>query len=185
MALTAFIWYPIQIGNEKPPMTKKNANLSVEPDTQVIMDSIRRIVRSLRHASKTAEKELNLSTAQLFVLQKISESGKPLSINELALKTLTHQSSVSVVVNKLVKKKLVKRVTSKVDARVVEICLNDSGKKLLLGTPPLIQERLVSAVSTMTLSQRRGLRIGLESLLKQAGIQDEEASLFFEEGKQL
>ena len=85
----------------------------VQSDAQFIMDSIRKIVKSLRETSKLAEKIAGISAAQLFVLQKIAESKVPLRINDLAAKTLTHQSSVSVVITKLVEKKWVERITSK------------------------------------------------------------------------
>src|SRR5690242_2450699 len=98
---------------------KKSLNPTVKADTQSILDAIRKIVKSLREASKSTEKRMGLSAAQLFVLQKIAESDKPLSINELAERTLTHQSSVSVVVTKLVNHKLVERLPSKLDARAV------------------------------------------------------------------
>src|SRR5665213_199086 len=70
-----------------------------------ILDSIRRIVRLLRVSSREAEREVGLSGAQLFVLRTLSEH-KFLSVNELAERTHTHQSSVSVVVQVLVDKGL-------------------------------------------------------------------------------
>src|SRR4051812_6915818 len=69
-------------------------------DARSVLDSIRRIVRALRVSSRRAELNVGLSGAQLFVLQKLAEGGR-LSVNELAAKTLTHQSSVSVVVQRL------------------------------------------------------------------------------------
>src|SRR5438105_26745 len=80
-------------------------------ETRSILDSIRRIVRALRLADRAAEKRLGLSGAQLFVLHKLAV-GPALSLNELADRTLTHQSSVSVVVQRLVKRKLAARARS-------------------------------------------------------------------------
>ncbi len=62
-----------------------------------MLDAIRRIVQALRESSRAAEKRVGLSGAQLFVLQTLGES-PGLSLNELAERTRTHQSSVSVVV---------------------------------------------------------------------------------------
>ncbi len=150
-------------------------------EAQAIFDSIRRIVQALRHFSKCSEKELGVSSAQLFVLQKISESQSPLSINDLAEATLTHQSSVSVVVSKLVHRKLVERVQSKVDSRAVELKLSKQGLALLEKTPPSIQERLVDAIVRMDNEGRQSLVQGLHTLIQNAGLEKEEASLFFED----
>ena len=156
----------------------------VQAETQSILDGIRRIVRSLREASKVAEKEIGLSAAQLFVLQKIADSDEPLCINDLARKPLTHQSSVSVVVSKLVKRKLVERVSSPLDARAAEVRLSRTGQALLRGSPPLIQERLVDGVSKLSPAERLGLVTGLKALIAKAGLQDQEASLFFEDERE-
>jgi DNA-binding MarR family transcriptional regulator len=68
---------------------------------QRVLDSIRQIVRLLREGSRDSEERVGLSAAQLFVLQKL-DPDEPLSLNELSARTLTHQSSVSVVVSRLV-----------------------------------------------------------------------------------
>src|SRR4051812_50017021 len=65
-------------------------------DTQSIMDGVRRVVRALREDSRSTEETLGLSSAQLFVLQRLRDGG-PGSVGELAERTLTHQSSVSAV----------------------------------------------------------------------------------------
>ncbi|HWB54702.1 MAG TPA: helix-turn-helix domain-containing protein, partial [Tepidisphaeraceae bacterium] len=75
---------------------------------QQILDEIRRLVRFLRVSARAAEKYLGISGAQLFILQTLDQSDGPLSVNELAERTRTHQSSVSVVVQKLVNQKLVR-----------------------------------------------------------------------------
>ena len=65
------------------------------------MNAIRSIVRALRVSSRMIESKMGMSGAQLFVLQQLAE--KPAhSLNELAERTATHQSSVSVVVRRLV-----------------------------------------------------------------------------------
>jgi DNA-binding MarR family transcriptional regulator len=152
-----------------------------DSDTQSILDAFRRIVRSLREAGKFAEKKTGLSSAQFFVLQKISESEYPLRVNDIAAKTLTHQSSVSVVVTKLVEKELVERLPSEKDARAVEVRLTKRGKQQLQTKLPVVQEQIIEGISRLTFDERNGLLIGLEALVKTLGLQDDEPSLFFEE----
>jgi DNA-binding MarR family transcriptional regulator len=68
-----------------------------------VLDSLRRIVQVLRESSRRAERQLGISGAQLFVLEKLAEAPSQ-SLNELAERTHTHQSSVSTVVARLVKR---------------------------------------------------------------------------------
>ena len=152
-------------------------------DAQSILDDFRIIVKSLREASKDSEKKVGISTAQLFVLQKISESPSPLSINDLATRTLTHQSSVSVVVKKLLKARLVERGVSKNDARITEVHLSAKGQTLLKKSPPLIQQRLIDGIEKLPATNRKNLKDGLKMLIEKAGLQENEPSLFFEESR--
>src|SRR5690242_7260670 len=80
-------------------------------DVRSILDSIRRIVRTIRVASRASEKQLGLTGAQLFVLHHLAET-PAMSMNDLAERTRTHQSSVSVVVQRLVDRGLVVRERS-------------------------------------------------------------------------
>ena len=98
-----------------------------DPATRTVLDSIRRIVRALRESSRETERSIGLGAAQLFVLQRLA-GAPPLSINELADRTLTHQSSVSVVVSRLVEGGLVARTRAATDGRRVEITLTAAGR---------------------------------------------------------
>src|SRR5260221_12214021 len=95
------------------------ANIS-SAATRLVLDAIRRIVQALRESSRAAEKRAGLSGAQLFVLQTLGES-PGLSLNELAERTRTHQSSVSAVVAKRARQRLVERGTASDDGRRAEI----------------------------------------------------------------
>ncbi len=153
----------------------------VRADAQTILDSIRRLVQTIRHSSKECEKRLGVSSAQLFILQKIADSHQALSVNDLAKRTRTHQSSVSVVVSKLVRRKLIQRSRSKMDSRAVELKLSHRGLTLLQNSPDLIQERLTKAVAKMQDRDRKNLIRGLNVFIQKAGLDKEKPSLFFED----
>src|SRR4051794_24798768 len=99
-------------------------------DATSILDDLRRVVRKLRESSREAEQRLGVSGAQLFVLRTLS-GGERLSVNELATRTRTHQSTVSGVVSRLVESGLVKRESSPRDARRVELSVTPRGISLL------------------------------------------------------
>ncbi|OJT17099.1 MarR family transcriptional regulator [Archangium sp. Cb G35] len=144
------------------------------------MDAIRRIVRMLRVSARASEGLVGISGAQLFVLQQLAEAG-PCSINELAERTLTHQSSVSVVVSRLIERELVSRRPSEQDGRRVEVSLTPGGRELLRTAPPMAQVHLISGLRRMEPAQRAALAGGLTALVRELGLDAEAAPFFFED----
>jgi len=148
--------------------------------TTVILDSIRRIVRMLRVASRAAEKDLGLSAAQLFVLHSLAK-GPAASLNEVAERTRTHQSSVSVVVQRLVERGLVARDIDPGDARRRGLSLTPAAWPLLRDSPDAPSERLIAAMERMPTTTRKRLAADLARLVHELGADDEPASMLFEE----
>src|ERR1019366_10714223 len=89
--------------------------------------------------------QLARSRAQLFVLQALA-GGRATSLNELAERTHTDQSSVSVVVRRLADRKLVARKASRLDARRVELTLTPAGRRMLARCPEPTPARLLAAI---------------------------------------
>jgi len=148
-------------------------------DVKVVLDGIRRIVQALRASSRAAEKKVGLSGAQLFVLLKLSGE-EALSINELAARTLTHQSSVSVVVARLVEQGLVARRRSAVDGRRVELTLTRRGRAVLAKAPQAAQDRLIESIESLPSADRRALARNLDRLSR-ALLVDEAPTMLFED----
>src|SRR5690348_9213882 len=98
------------------------------------MNAVRSIVRALRINTRAIELKMGISLAQLFVLQQLAERPAH-SLNELADRTATHQSSVSVVVRRLVERGYVNRTASSEDKRRIEIEVTPQGRALLAGAP--------------------------------------------------
>jgi DNA-binding MarR family transcriptional regulator len=147
----------------------KTARSRPPSETQQIMDAIRRLVHGLRVYSRATEKQFGLSLAQLFVLQKLSDVDA-LSLNDLAARTVTHQSSVSVVVTRLVNAGLVQRTRSPVDGRSRDIALTAKGRAVLRKAPPATQERMIAAISALAPAERRRLAGALEAVVKRSGL---------------
>jgi len=144
------------------------------------MNALRRIVRDLRLGTREAERTAGVSGAQLFVLQALNERPAA-SLSDLTERTLTDQSSVSVVVRRLTDRKLVACRVSKVDARRVELSLTARGRRLLRECPEPTQARLVAALDRLTPAELAGLTRGLEALVRQTGITDQAPRMFFDE----
>src|SRR6476469_5613584 len=133
------------------------------------MDAIRAGVRALRINTRSIELEIGISLAQLFVLQQVAQRPAT-SLNDLAERTATHQSSVSVVVRRLVDRGLVTRRSDATDKRRVQIELTPAGEKLLEGAPETIQTRLMLALEQFSSSERKQLAALLGKWLDAAGI---------------
>ena len=151
-------------------------------DIRDVLDSFRRIVRLIRLSSREAEREVGLSGAQLFVLQKLAET-KVLSVNDLAERTHTHQSSVSVVAQTLVDKGLIARARAADDARRLELTLTSAAKALLRKAPGAAQDRLIEAIERLPAATRKQLAGGLAKLVEEAGLSDVDAPMLMEESQ--
>src|SRR5215813_6777768 len=116
--------------------------------------ALRRLVRALRLADRAAESRLGLSAAQLFVLERLAE-GPVGSMAELARRTLTDASSVSVVVQRLAERGLVVRATSHDDARRTTLRLSSAGKRLLASAPRSPQADLLDALAQLSVRERK------------------------------
>jgi DNA-binding MarR family transcriptional regulator len=145
-----------------------------------VMNALRRIVRDLRLGTRSAERTAGVSGAQLFVLQALDEQPAA-SLNDLAERTLTDQSSVSVVVHRLTARKLVASRVSRVDARRVELSLTAAGRRLLARCPEPTQARLVAALERLSPTKLAGLTQGLDALVQQMGITGAAPRMFFDE----
>ena len=145
-----------------------------------VLDDFRRIVQVLRSSSRAAEQCVGLSGAQLFVLKALSAE-HPLSMNELAARTRTHQSTVSVVVKRLVASKLVRTAVSNVDARRVALSPTAAGLARLKRAPLAAQEQLVAGLERMPLADRRALARCMRHLVQEMQLDEHPATMFFEE----
>lgn len=144
------------------------------------MNAIRSVVRALRLNTRSIEAKLGISLAQLFVLQQLAD--KPAdSLNELAERTATHQSSVSVVVRRLVERGFVTRVAASADRRRVQIALTPAGEELLRDAPPTVQNDLMQGMARMTPEQRSRLADLLETWVLAAGIDLAAPPMIFED----
>ena len=141
------------------------AHTSDEAAAREVLDSLRRIVQALRESSRRAEQELGISGAQLFVLDALAMA-PALSLNELAQRTRTHQSSVSTVVARLVKRGFIRRTRGD-DARRVTLTLSPEGRRLAIRAPDLAQNRLVRGIDKLAPAARRTLAASLSALAQE------------------
>jgi DNA-binding MarR family transcriptional regulator len=144
------------------------------------MDSLRRIVRGLRLTARDAERSAGISGAQLFVLQALAQE-RASSLNDLADRTLTDQSSVSVVVKRLTDRKLVSRKAATDDARRIELSLTAAGRRLLARCPEPTQAHLVRALRRLEATELNGLTAGVVALVREMDLEDAAPRMLFDD----
>jgi DNA-binding MarR family transcriptional regulator len=113
-----------------------------------VLDALRGINQTLRRFERLAEQRLGISGAQLLVLQELA-SAPAQSLGELAERTFTHHSSVSVVVSRLAEAGLVVREPSPEDTRRAVIQLTARGRQLVRRAPVAPQAELILKVSRL------------------------------------
>ncbi|MEO8575664.1 MAG: MarR family transcriptional regulator [Gemmatimonadales bacterium] len=132
-------------------------------DMTTVVDAIRSIIQTVRKSGRETEQKLGISSAQLYVLAELRDRPAS-SINELADRTYTHQSSVSTIVGRLVENRLVTRNASSRDGRRLSIALTPAGRATVRKSPDPVQTRLMSALRTMSRGELKDLAGSLSIL---------------------
>ena len=133
-------------------------------DVGVILDALRSIVRELRLASREAEQRVGVHGAQLHALRQLAES-PTMSLTELAERTHTDISSVSVVVSRLVDSGLVTRKSADDDRRRLSLALTARGKALIRRAPETGTTRILTAAGHLSDREVHALATGLSKLV--------------------
>jgi len=155
--------------------------LRERPDDQLtrVVNSLRRIIQAIRLSSSSVHDALGITGAQLFVLQQLAERPGA-SLRQLAERTLTDQSSVSVVVSRLVEAGHVARRVAAADARRTELTLTETGRALLRRAPRPAQSRLVTSLRGVPVAQLRVTARVLERTARALSPARAPAPMFFE-----
>jgi DNA-binding MarR family transcriptional regulator len=150
-------------------------------DVRATLDAIRRLVQGIRLPSRRTGTAAGLTAAELFVLHALRER-EAQSLNELAARTYTDQSTASPVVERLRRRGFVRRERSMEDARRVVIALTAAGRSAIERAPEAPQSAMIAALARLPARDRRALARGLTRLVAEMGLADEAATMLFEDG---
>jgi DNA-binding MarR family transcriptional regulator len=132
-------------------------------------------------SDRQAQTDLGISGAQLFVLTELGKTPAQ-SLNDLAARTRTDQSSVSVVVTRLVEAGLVTRDRDERDARRLVLHLTKAGRAMLQKAPAVAQLRLLNVFDQMPEADRKQFAETFEWIVNSVGAEDGPAPMLFEDG---
>ena len=138
-------------------------------ETNIVL-LLRQIVRAIELDSKKLSTQFNTTPAQLLALRGLLKADSR-TLAGLAEEVGLSSSTMVGVVDRLEKKGLLVRNRAVIDRRAVNIIITDAGKNYLKNSPKLLQDRLVSRLSTIDDSQKTVI---LESLEKVSMILDAE-----------
>jgi DNA-binding MarR family transcriptional regulator len=155
-------------------MTAKRQQLRAQT-----LDGIRTMVGALTRSARSVERRTGVTTAQLFVLRQLAERDG-LSLGEIAERTLTRQSTVSVVVARLEKQGLLRRDRADDDRRRLQLSLTAAGRRVLARAPVPTTGRLLLALDGLTEDQLRSLSTGLDALITALNVESRAAGMLFE-----
>ncbi|MBW1699510.1 MAG: MarR family transcriptional regulator [Deltaproteobacteria bacterium] len=113
-----------------------------------ILVSIRRIMQAVDLHSRYLLRNYGLTGPQLYILQELTNQGE-MSIGELAKAICLGQATVTGILTRLEKQKLITRRRCKQDKRRVLVKTTKLCKRLLQSAPPPIQETFIQQFSTL------------------------------------
>jgi MarR family transcriptional regulator, lower aerobic nicotinate degradation pathway regulator len=142
--------------------------------------AIRSLVGAMSRSARAIEWRTGFTNAQLFLLRQLS-AVESLSVNELAERAATNQSTVSSVLGRIVRAGLVSHERAPDDGRRVVLSLTPKGRRLLRRAPTPPTEALVDALKLLSDRDARALNTGLTALLAALGVAMEDAPMLFED----
>jgi len=165
----------------RPPARRRAPRPAASPGPHavIVLNSLRRVVRAFRAWAQAVEETLAISGAQHFVLEQLAHAPAA-SLNDLAARTHTHKSSVSVVVARLVERGFVRRTASPADRRLVALSLTAAGRRALSRVPFSAQSRLVAALERLPPRHLAAFATDFERFTRELGIHEMEPTLMFE-----
>jgi DNA-binding MarR family transcriptional regulator/ribosomal protein S18 acetylase RimI-like enzyme len=128
-----------------------------------VLVALRRIVRSIDLHSKKLIQSHNLTIPQVVLLREIQRRER-LSLGDLARSASISNATVTGIIDRLETKKLVKRVRSENDRRLVLVEILPDGVKLLETMPPLLQENFVQKLKGLEKWEQTQILSSLEKV---------------------
>lgn len=137
-----------------------------------VLKKFRIIYGSVRQHFREIEQTYGVTGSQLWIMQEISAT-TGIGISELAENLAIHQSTCSLLVDKLVVRKLVIKERSKQDQRRVGLRLTVEAVKLLKKAPGPAEGILPEALRALSAGIIKSLDSSLAKVIEQLEIKDE------------
>lgn len=142
-----------------------------------ILIKLRKIIRSINLESKRIEKEYSISIPQLLTLQFLSsQKNYQSSARELKSYLKLNPSTISGIISRLEKKRLIAKLPKFDDKRISHIALTDSGMNLLKNAPTTLFEQLSMELQDLDEQKLEELNNSIDFLVRAMNAEDIEAA---------
>jgi len=148
------------------------------PDATLIVQGLRRIVKALHSFSQDVYRQYGLTGPQLWALKTLQREGR-LSAGQLARALAVHQSSLSILIDRLEKRGLVSRVRARGDGRFVLIEMTKRGLALAAMAPEPAQGRLLHGLQAMSRAEVSQIRRAVDRMVQVMEAEGTAARFFF------
>ncbi|HXX33541.1 MAG TPA: MarR family transcriptional regulator [Thermodesulfobacteriota bacterium] len=146
-----------------------------------IMQSLRRIFKSIQDYSQEVSNKFGITGPQLWVL-KIISGNENLSLGELSKRMYLHPSSITGLVDRLEKKGYMLRDRGQEDRRVIKVQLTSEGKKLVRKAPNPIQGKMIYGLRKLRKGKLNLLYHSIQELVEIMEAQSLKVTFFFDQG---
>ncbi len=142
-----------------------------------VVQAIRRIIRRVSSHSRLMAQETGLTLPQLLCMRAIHESeADEVTLARVADAVHLSRSTVSGVIERLVKAGYVTRVRSEVDRRRVHLALTPDGQARLEAVPAPLQDRFLSRLADLPESEQEALLASLHRIVELMDAEDLDAA---------
>lgn len=150
---------------------KRSATERRHEQAIAVLQQFRFIFKSAKKHFQWVEQETGISGSQLWALAQIA-SAPGLRVTELARALAIHQSTASNLVDKLVRRKLIRRERRREDQRVVQLFLTPRGKDIVAMAPKPYEGVLPDALMRLPQGDLGKLDGLLKSLARRMRVRD-------------
>ena len=130
-----------------------------------VLKKFRQVFRAAKLHFSAVEKRAGVTGAQLWALCELDEQ-PGVRVTDLAAAMALHQSTVSNLIDKLMRKRLIRRDRGDIDGRVVRLYLTAAGERVVRSAPQPARGVLPDALEHLPPTMLRGLDQQLGNLLR-------------------
>ena len=146
-------------------------NVSDHTIVDQVMIALRKIIRAIDMNSKKLVKRVGLTGPQLLILREISRSDET-TPGEIARAVSLSHATVTGILERMEKRKLLTRKRSESDRRRIMVCITKEGREILSDAPPVMQEAFVERFEELKEWEQTMI---LSALLRLVGLMEAKA----------
>lgn len=146
-----------------------------------VLISLRRIMRAVDLQSRQLVRSHGLTGPQTYILKTMMQMGET-TISQLAERVNLSKPTVTDILNRLEKHKLLRRVRSETDKRCVHVTVTDLAREKLTSSPPLLQEAFAQQFSWLKKWEQFQIISSLHKIAEMMDVRDLDAAPILSSG---